>query len=301
MSNELHINQNICVLHIELTGSDPLIWRKVAVPAGFSLGDLHDVIQCVMPWDDCHLHEFIIGNKSYGMPDPEYGNKMLDEELLTLEQAFQGSTKQIEYIYDFGDGWQHCIECEAMIPAERDMENLPACLDGAMACPPEDSGALFGYYKKLKILNDPSHDEHAFIKQWMPPDFDPEYFDLDETNIVLAMGDIGDEELDEAEMLLYDEFSHACGWCGNEIDDEMPILTRFLKMKTGPEADALKGSFTILTLGADDHDVPAFVIPDDSPAKQDGKDMAIMLCSDECSDGLHEALMDTFGGPLSES
>jgi hypothetical protein len=291
----------ICRLRIELTGSSPLIWRLVNVPLDFSLGQLHEVIQVVMPWDDYHLHEFMVGNKHYGEPDPEAGIDFLDEDDITLEQVFKGKINEIEYIYDFGDGWQHSITCESVFPAELDIEDYPICIDGAMACPPEDSGALFGYYRKLKILNNPDHDEHEDIKAWMPEDFDPQYFDIDETNVVLEIGLFPDEELDEIDQAIHETLCQTCAWCSEEFEDETPALSLFLKASSKADIEPLKGTFTTFPVGEDQRDIAAYVVPDDTQAKKQGKDIAILLCSEKCAEELHQALTYTFGPPVPPS
>jgi hypothetical protein len=43
---------------IVLTGTDPLVWRRLQVPERYSFWDLHVAIQDAMRWLDCHLHEF---------------------------------------------------------------------------------------------------------------------------------------------------------------------------------------------------------------------------------------------------
>src|SRR5437868_10713849 len=54
-------------LLIVLTGIDPLVWRRIQVPASYSFWDLHVAIQDAMGWFDCHLHEFRI------VPDAQHG------------------------------------------------------------------------------------------------------------------------------------------------------------------------------------------------------------------------------------
>ena len=43
---------------IVLTGIDPLVWRRIRVPAAYSFWDLHVAIQDAMGWLAYHLHEF---------------------------------------------------------------------------------------------------------------------------------------------------------------------------------------------------------------------------------------------------
>src|SRR5208337_2168137 len=44
---------------VTLKDSDPPIWRLIQIP-DCTLGELHEVLQVVMGWDDCHLHQFIV-------------------------------------------------------------------------------------------------------------------------------------------------------------------------------------------------------------------------------------------------
>ena len=55
---------------LTLKGSDPPIWRRMQVP-DLTLGELHDVLQVVMGWEDGHLHQFIITAQYYGPQDPD--------------------------------------------------------------------------------------------------------------------------------------------------------------------------------------------------------------------------------------
>lgn len=282
----------ICTLRIELKGSKPRIWRRIAIPGEATLGELHEAIQCVMPWDNYHLHEFQFGGKSCGDPNPEYEDDMLDEQCITLEEVFAGKRKRIEYIYDFGDGWEHSIECESIGPAEMDLDCYPVCLEGAMACPLEDSGALFGYYSKLEILKDPKHEEYEMIRDWMPPDFDPAAFDVEEANSLLKAGLFTDEDFEEAEEAMNMELSRVCAWCGKELGEDDPLITQSFKAGPDLELDELKGTFIMSQLGTDKRTVPVYVVPDNTPAKKDGHDMLIILCSDRCAEDLGVALAD---------
>jgi hypothetical protein len=55
-------------LKVTLLGLEPPIWRRVAVPSDFTLGDLHHVIQFAMGWEHSHLHDFRIGKVTYSDP-----------------------------------------------------------------------------------------------------------------------------------------------------------------------------------------------------------------------------------------
>ncbi len=85
------------------------------------------------------------------------------------------------YIYNFGDGWEHSIVVEKILPDDGKLKYL-ICLDGKNACPPEDCGELGGYYDFLRAIQNPNHPEHDSMIEWAGGEFDPEKFDLEEVN-----------------------------------------------------------------------------------------------------------------------
>ena len=183
------------VLKIVLEGIRPPIWRRVRVPGDFSLGDLHQVVQTAMGWTGSHLHAFRIGEALYGDPeagDTELGAEEQDENAVKLEDLGLGSGSAIRYTYDFGDGWEHRIAVEEIVPpgdAGREETRHAVCLKGKRACPPEDCGGVSGYGAMLEALADPGSEEHETWKEWVG-EFDPERFDLEAVNAALS-GDSG--------------------------------------------------------------------------------------------------------------
>ena len=174
---------NIYQLKITLEHIRPAIWRSVQVTGDTRLDELHDIFQIVMGWEDCHLHQFIIGDKIYGIPSPEYPGAFKNEHNAILEKIAKQGDKFF-YEYDFGDGWRHQIKVEKVIPAEKD-QRYPVCLAGAGACPPEDCGGIPGYMNLLVVLNDPDNEEYEEMQEWIGEDFNPERFDLAEINKTL--------------------------------------------------------------------------------------------------------------------
>lgn len=174
-------------LKITLMYSDPAIWRRIVVPANFKLDRLHQVIQRVMPWTDSHLHQFIVGRTCYGRPDPEFadkGSETLNEKHYTIADIAPGAKKKFIYEYDFGDGWEHEIVVEKVLPPDAGFKRV-ICLAGENACPPDDCGGIGGYYEMLKIIADPKHPDHGHMKEWLGGERDLARFDLDETNDAL--------------------------------------------------------------------------------------------------------------------
>lgn len=168
-------------LKISLADSQPLIWRRIVIPVDFTLGQLHWAIQAVMPWLDCHLHEFRIRDAYYGRPDlEERDDQLQNETTMTLSKALR-AVRSFIYLYDFGDDWRHTIQVEKRLTS-KDGESYPVCLAGENACPPENSGSLWGYYDKLAILGNRRHPAYAETREWMPDQWDPVRFVLAEAN-----------------------------------------------------------------------------------------------------------------------
>ncbi|HEY5273291.1 MAG TPA: plasmid pRiA4b ORF-3 family protein [Acidimicrobiales bacterium] len=170
-------------LKVTLRDVHPLIWRRLLVPGETTLAKLHLVLQVAMGWEDYHLHGFRIGEKRYGPAD--YEDVMpdeIDESTVTLAEAF-GESRKFFYDYDFGDSWEHEIVLEKTTSTEP--QRFARCLAGKRACPPEDSGGVWGYASLLEALADESHEEHEEYLEWAGEDFDPEAFSLAVVNVHL--------------------------------------------------------------------------------------------------------------------
>lgn len=175
-------------LKISLNGVKPEIWRRFQMRGDNSLVRLHNIIQNVMGWEDCHLHAFDVGSASYTHPDAiehdEYDLGYLDASKMNIAEAFQNIGDGCRYRYDFGDNWEHTIVLERILeptPGER----YPLCIDGARSCPPEDCGGDSGYGELLEVLANSQHEDYEDMKEWVGPYFDPEKFDLDMINSIL--------------------------------------------------------------------------------------------------------------------
>jgi hypothetical protein len=163
---------------ITLKGIRPQIWRRIQVPETYTFWDLHVAIQDAMGWFDGHLHEFEILNPAtqrknlIGIPNEEFG---WGEETLPgwerkIADYFSKENISADYTYDFGDGWEHKIILEKIIPPDKNTE-YPKCLKGKRACPPEDCGGIWGYEEICR-------GESEFPEEYAG--YDPEYFDVED-------------------------------------------------------------------------------------------------------------------------
>ncbi len=127
-------------LKITLQRVSPPVWRRVLVPADFTLEKLHETIQTTMGWSDSHLHEFEVGGLRIGPADPELTEfDVVDERKTRLGDLVTRPSERFLYTYDFGDDWRHEILVEEVSPAGSDA-SLPRLIDGRGDCPAEDSG-----------------------------------------------------------------------------------------------------------------------------------------------------------------
>jgi len=176
--------RSVYQLKITLKDVRPPIWRRLLIASSDNLEDLHIALQIVMGWTNTHLHEFVQGRSRYGMPDEEFPSDIKDEIDYRLGQILKQEQDKLDYLYDFGDGWEHAVVLEKILPFEPGTV-LPACLAGSRACPPEDVGGIPGYEMFLQAIADPSHPEHEDLLNWIGGDFDPVHFDLAQTNDLL--------------------------------------------------------------------------------------------------------------------
>jgi hypothetical protein len=170
-------------LHISLRDLKPAIWRRVLVPGSVTFERLHRIIQFVMGWEDCHMHEFTVGKTRYGVPDKQFPDMapVASEKRATLAAALASSVKSFSYLYDFGDGWEHALKVEKILVADP-AQRYPVCLAGANACPPDDIGGPPGYANFVQAISDSAHPDHEEMLEWCGESFDPYAFDPEAVN-----------------------------------------------------------------------------------------------------------------------
>jgi hypothetical protein len=181
--------QHIYQIKVTLRGTKPPIWRRLLVPSSLTLAQLHDVLQTAMGWTGGHMHEFRAGDRRFGTPDPEdlgMGSSYVENErTIRLSKVLWRSSAKVIYTYDFGDNWEHAVVLEKILPLLPDLR-YPTCIDGKLACPPEDCGGIPGYYNLIEAIADPGHERHEEISEWMSDDFDPQAFSVDDVNRMLS-------------------------------------------------------------------------------------------------------------------
>jgi hypothetical protein len=182
------IAPEIYQLKVTLLGTSPPIWRRLLVPANITLAQLHDVLQTAMGWEDGHMHEFCVGQRRIGRPDPE--DRLMgmptaeSERTVRLSGILVRVGSKAIYTYDFGDSWEHSLVLEKRLPVDP-TTTYPVCTDGQLACPPEDCGGIPGFYDLVEALGDPAHERHKEMLDWIG-EFDPQAFSVESVNRTLT-------------------------------------------------------------------------------------------------------------------
>jgi hypothetical protein len=124
---------------VRLLGLSPMVWRRVHVPATFTLRQLHGVIQVAMGWEGVHLFQFQLRAVRYGSWELSARSPEATLESLRLRKR-----ARFVYEYDLNVPWRHEVRLEECLePAPK--QSYPFCVDGHEACPPEDCGGPRSY------------------------------------------------------------------------------------------------------------------------------------------------------------
>lgn len=213
-------------IRIELEESDPLIWRRVVMPAGATFNRLHDIIQNVTnfqsgyPNKAYHLFEFDLTEENKIVTNDEDAylehqhykkNKALYEdrlksmppELLQFEISHQERLKRevrkptglkiddyIEKYKEIRYEYDFGDGWHFIVKLEQIVDDYyfgyPTLLDGAQTAPPDDVGGIHGFYEFMEIYRNPKHPDHEEVKEWAESGYFREY-DPDWINESLKM------------------------------------------------------------------------------------------------------------------
>jgi hypothetical protein len=177
--------REVIQLKVTLAEIEPPVWRRLRIPMDYTLARLHKVIQAAFGWEDSHLHCFRIHGEDYAPVDQENEPGTRDEKVPLKRVGLRLKTK-IRYEYDFGDSWEHLILVEGLLLLEEPAD-VPACIGGQRACPPEDCGGAGGYQEMLDALRNPKDTRGEEFRLWLGTrTWNAEAFDLERVNASIA-------------------------------------------------------------------------------------------------------------------
>ncbi|NYZ14345.1 plasmid pRiA4b ORF-3 family protein [Azospirillum sp. RWY-5-1] len=130
---------SILQVKVRLLEVRPMVWRRILVPASYTLEELHGVLQVAMGWEGIHLYRFRIRAVHYGSFDLCVSSPRVPLNAF----RFRKGTK-ITYDYDMAAFWRHEVRIEDRLDPEPG-RSYPVCIAGDNTCPPEDCGGPEGY------------------------------------------------------------------------------------------------------------------------------------------------------------
>lgn len=177
---------SIARLEVTLDDVEPAVVRCLDVPLDIRLDRLHLTLQSAFGWMGGHLWEFHVREVEWGIPDPDWPDGPLDARKATLGDVIEEiEAKTFQYLYDFGDGWEHTIRITDIEDADP-KASYPALIEASGRCPPEDVGGPWGYEEFLEALGDPAHERHDELREWAPENFDPNDVPLQDLTSAIA-------------------------------------------------------------------------------------------------------------------
>ena len=144
-----------------------------------------------MGWLDYHLWEFEANGQKHGMllpDDPDRNGRIKDAAKTKLSALLTTGVKEIGYVYDMGDDWQHRIIVEELKAADSVL--YPQFLGGERRCPPEDCGGIPGYYEFLNDVANAQSIKREAALGWYGGPYDPD--DIGEQPINTTLSRIAD-------------------------------------------------------------------------------------------------------------
>ncbi|MDP4268086.1 MAG: plasmid pRiA4b ORF-3 family protein [Bacteroidota bacterium] len=168
---------NIYQLKITLKDVKPSIWRRIQVKDNLNFLELSTIVQIAMGWEGIHKHMFVIGDEEIGYTDDD----KCDSKDHKIKKYLHKENTKFIYEYNFGDGWEHDVEVEAILPIE-ETKQYPFCIEGKRHCPPENCGGPWAYEDLIGMIKDKKHPDHQKMIEKFGKNFKPEKFDITEIN-----------------------------------------------------------------------------------------------------------------------
>ena len=184
----------ILQIYVALEPTQPLVWRRLWVLDSLSMYQLHEIIQVSMGWMHSHLFMFRAPGVVITEPSPEddfITDELKDARKTKVSSVLSEPGESILYEYDFGDSWEHIVRFEREVTEDEVIFDLPRCVGGEHACPPEDCGGFPGFERIKNTLASGSGPEYTAILDWLDtyyPDYDPKEFSQGAVNKILKIG-----------------------------------------------------------------------------------------------------------------
>lgn len=177
---------------ISLSGSRPVIWRRVQFPANITFHDLHKIIIDSMEWCGSYSYSFTVNspvdNEKISIGCTGYGESGL-RRICAVEAKvvnyISNENKKAIYEYCGYEGWKFEILFQKMINLSSEIQ-LPRCLTGKRAAPEEITrmrGGIRLYQDFLRYIKQVDHPDYQQrmeeINEVYEDGFNPDVFDAE--------------------------------------------------------------------------------------------------------------------------
>ncbi len=139
-------------IKLRLKDFRPLTWRDIIIPRNITFKDLHNIIQIIFDFEDCHFYNFRVPNTNFEVYDlnrcDPFGDE-LDSNTTKISKYFDKYSK-FEYNYDFGDNWKITIEIKKKIKYDKDYVTIKR-FKGKYN-PIEDIGGPYDFGEMVNLL-----------------------------------------------------------------------------------------------------------------------------------------------------
>jgi len=185
------------ILRLVLDGTEIRISRDIVCPSNIRLSYLSELLVRTMGWTGNHEQMFIDSDGAeYISPSMKenFDKDQQSEESecrefndWTLGDILRKTGDQMTWIYDPGDNFTHTLTLREVQDYTDDdgEQGEPGYFitSGDNSSPPDDVGGADSYDHMLDVLDDPDDEEYESYKDWLPDDFDPTYFNIQEARL----------------------------------------------------------------------------------------------------------------------
>ena len=123
-------------LRVVLLDVVPPVWRRLEVPAHWTLRQLHAALECVLGGTGGEIHRFRVGDRLYGMTSDR--ERPRDSRWVTLAEVASLGSGSFRYDLVGEETWRHDVRIELVAEGRTDNQ-CAVCLDGEHAWPPESA------------------------------------------------------------------------------------------------------------------------------------------------------------------
>ncbi|HKD16872.1 MAG TPA: plasmid pRiA4b ORF-3 family protein [Thermoanaerobaculia bacterium] len=136
-------------LRVVLLEIVPPVWRRLDIPAQWTLRQLHTALRCAMGWSEGDSHRFRVGSALYGNTSERTPAR--DSRWITLGDIAAQGAKSFRYEIVSGESWEHEVLIESW---EEDRGERPTavCLGGERLWPPESAEGPDAWVERFDYL-----------------------------------------------------------------------------------------------------------------------------------------------------